>query len=307
MRVLNTQHFQRVGLGLGIALVLIGGSVMPSRAGAADLLEEITISPTEKHFELNPGETVSDSLVVLNSGQVAYDFLSYTSPYSVANGSYNAQYDVNTPRSDAYKWVQMDTTKWHADVRQTVTIPFTIRVPADASPGGHYGVIFAETQPAGETSGIVRKKRIGMVLYVKVKGDVVNEGQVTSIATNWFYSHAPVTATVSVEDKGNTDFVAQTKMTVTDLFGGVKYTASNEHNILPGTTRDIPITYDNPPWFGLFKVKVDATVMGATETRETYVLVAPYWLFVVIGLAIVLGAINVVKRKKTEEPKRHSK
>lgn len=300
MRVLSKQYSKPV-LGLVIALVLIGTLVPAGRAGAVDSgIEEMTLSPTEKHYEVNLGETINDSFVLLNSGQTAYDFITYTSPYSVANGNYNAQYDVDAPRSDAYKWLQMDTAQWHADVRQTVTVPFTLRVPTNASPGGHYGIVFAETKPLDASSGIIRKKRLGMVLYVKVKGDVVNEGRTTNIATDWFYSHGPVTADISVEDKGNTDFIAKTKMTVSDLFGNVKYTSSKESNILPGTNRDITMSYDNAPWFGLFKVKVESTVMGSVTTRESYAVIVPYWLFLVLGIAILLGAIDVVRRKKSK-------
>lgn len=303
----SQRKISRIILGLGIALVLVGGMIGPLQANAADPIEEMTISPTEKHYEVNPGETISDSFVILNSGQTVYDFITYSSPYSVSNGSYDAQYDVNAPRSDAYKWVQMNTTQWHAEVRQTTTIPFTLRVPANASPGGHYGIIFAETKAQDDAAGIARKKRIGIVLYVKVKGDIVNEGRVTNIATGWFYSHPPVTATVTIEDKGNTDFTAQSKMTVTDLFGGVKYTGSKDYNVLPGTTRDVSLTYDDPPWFGLFKVKVEATVMGNTTTRESFVLVAPYWLFVTLGIALLLGVVNVVRRKNAKGPQRAAK
>ena len=304
MRVRSRKQSSLV-LGLGIALVLIGGMVGAAKAYAADPLEEITISPTDKHYELNPGETVSDSFTILNSGQSEYDFITYGSPYSVNDGNYNAVYDINAPRSDAFRWVQMDTTQWHATVRQTITVPFTIRVPANATPGGHYGVLFAETKPADDASGIVRKKRIGMILYVKVKGDVVNRGAVKDISTNWFYSHAPITATVSVEDSGNTDFIAKTKMTVTDLFGNVKYVMPQEYNILPGTHRDIPINYETPPWFGLFKVKVEATAIDGGMVHESYVLVAPYWLILVLGIALILGAIDVVRRKKSKGT-RHS-
>lgn len=299
MRVHFSKH-SLLALGLLIALVLVGGAVGGGKARAEGALEEITISPTDKHYELNPGETVNDSFTILNSGQVEYDFIAYSSPYSVSNGNYNAVYDVNAPRSDAFKWVQMDTTKWHATVRQTINIPFTIRVPANATPGGHYGILFAETQPDGDTTGIARKKRIGMILYIKVKGDAVNEGSIKKISTDWFYSHAPITAKVSVQDTGNTDFIAKTKMTVTDLFGNVKYAMPQEYNILPGTNRDIMISYDTPPWFGLFRVKVEATVLGNTTTHETYVFVAPFWLIFVLGIALILGVIDVVRRKKSK-------
>lgn len=290
-----------IKLGLATALVIFGGMGFSSSVNAADLKEEMTISPTEKHFEVDPGDTIQDSFIILNSGEVPYDFITYTSPYSVSNGDYSAKYDVDAPRSDAYKWVQMDTPQWHANIRQTVTIPFTIHVPADAAPGGHYGIVFAETKPSGDEVGIVRKKRLGMVLFVKVKGDAVNEGRVSNISIDWFRSRAPIEAFVSIEDNGNTDFVAQTKITVSDLFGGVKYSASNEYNIFPGTNRDIRLSWDDVSWFGLFKVKVDATVMGNTTTRESYVLIAPYWLFILFGLAAVLGAIDVIRRKKHKD------
>ena len=60
------------------------------------------------------------------------------------------------------------------------------------------------------------------------------------------------------------------------------------------------MSYDGAPWFGIFKVKTEATVMNNTTVTESYALIAPYWLFLVIGLAILLGAIDVVRRKKSK-------
>lgn len=286
--------FWAIRLGLAAALVVVG-MALPAQAESAT--EEMTITPTEKHIDADPGQVITDSFTILNSGQTELDFITYASPYFVSSGDYSAIYDPGVPRADAYKWVQMDTTAWHAKVRETVRIPYTIRIPSDATPGGHYAVLFAETKPPADSSGIVRKKRLGMVLYVNVKGTAVTNGSVNKIDAAWFYTQGPLKADVVVDNKGNTDFTATTTMTVSDVFGNQKFTTSNQYNVLPGTHRDIVASWDGSPWFGIYKMHVEAVALGKTVVRDTLVVVCPLWLLGIIGVGLLIGAIDVVNRR----------
>lgn len=277
--------------------------VAPLTASAEDALESITLSPVKKTYELKPGQTIEDSITILNDGRTAYDFVVYAAPYSVTDSSYVPDFttDKTSPNTDAYTWVQFPQTNWHAEPRQTLTIPFTIHVKQDASPGGHYGAIFAETQPLKEDGGnIARKKRVGSIIYATVSGDVNMAGRVTSLDIPWFQSSAPLITHAAVENTGNTDFSAAVSYQVSDVLGSVKYTSQKDYAVLPSTTRDVSQQWDSAPWFGLYKVHISTEVLGQKTEKNSYVLIMPKWLILLLVIVLAIGVVYVFwHRKKT--------
>ncbi len=284
--------------GLMVALLLAMSTA--SSAFAEDPLSSITLSPVDKHYTVEPGEVINDSYIILNDGQTPYDFTTYAAPYSVQDKTYDPNYDDTTvPRADVYKWVAFSQAKWHAGPRERLTVPFTIRVPENASPGGHYGVLFSETQPTDNQGSIVRKRRVGCVVYITVKGNNTVKGELKSISTPWYQPYAPLTSTVEIQNTGNSDFPVTSSIVVKDLFGNTKYSHEEERYVLPETTRIVDISWEGSPWFGLYTTSVGVTMLGKTQTKNQLVLIAPNWLFIVIGLGILLGVIDVMRRRKS--------
>lgn len=271
--------------------------IIAPAAHAADPIESITMSPVKKVYRADAGQTVSDTLTILNDGQTAYDFTVYATPYSVVNTSYDPNFSTNKPNTDAYTWIQFDQTTYHAEPRQTLTIPFTMHIRADASPGGHYGAIFAEVQPAPGQGQLARKKRVGCVVYATVNGDVRLSGKVNSITIPGFQQTTPMMANTQVQNTGNSDFPATVAFQVNDIFGRTKYSTQNEYEILPGTTRQIAMSWPGAAWFGLYKVHASVTILGKTTTQDSFVLMMPVWLILLLTVAVVFGGVYALTRK----------
>ncbi len=291
-----------IGIGLAAALSLSG--VLGTAVHAIDPPLAATISPVDYHHTVDPGQVITEELIFLNNGQTAYDFVVYAAPFSV-DDKYRSNFDDATrPRADAYRWVQFTQTKWHVGPRETVHVPFTITVDKNASPGGHYGTIFAEVQPDSSEGSISRKKRLGAILYTTVKGEVIQGGEVRKIATAGYHAEPMISSVVSVTNTGNTDYKLDTELTVSDLFGNKMHQATGVNYVFPSSIRDVTVSWDSAPWFGVYKVKVSATALGKTTTQESVVFIAPYWLFVLLGLGILLGAIDVLRRQKRRKTAR---
>lgn len=286
--------FRRVAIGiigLMVALPYTNGV-----ARAVDPLESITLSPTSKTYKVDAGQTFDDSITILNDGQTAYDFIVYTAPYSVESGSYGPDFTNEKANSDAYKWVQFAKTTWHVEPRQTVVVPYTVHVTENTSPGGHYGVIFAETQPQLNSASLARKKRVGCIMYATVSGDVHLAGDVEKISMPWFQTTAPLKSQASVRNTGNSDFLTTVDYEVSDIFGSAKYSLKNDYEVLPSTTRDITVGWDNAPWFGLYKAKMSVKVLDHTTTAETFILIMPTWLLLLVGVMVVSGGVYALRR-----------
>lgn len=293
------RFFRRtVTAALLVAIVSLTG--FQTIAHAADPVESITLSPTSKKLHVDPGQILQDSLTVVNDGDTAYDFIVYASPYSMASGAYDKpSYTSTASNADAYTWFQFQQTSWHIEARQTLYVPYTVHVKKNAAPGGHYGVLFAEVQPAETTTdgtALIRKKRVGTVVYATVSGDVRLGGSMLGTSIPWFQSSAPLDITASVKNTGNTDFTATVLYQISDVFGSVKYSMQGEYAVLPSTTRDITLSWASAPWFGLYKARVTTTFLDTNDVRESYVLIMPIWLVLIVSTVVISGGIYAMWR-----------
>ena len=285
-----------------IALLLCVGFGFSQTANALE--ESITLSPPEKHYDVKAGESKTDELTVINYGDISYDFTVYTAPYSVKDNAYTPDFTTQTDNGDAYRWIRFSQTRWHAEPKQTVKVPFTLTASKGAVAGGHYGVVFVETQPAPDSQGVARKKRLAMIVYANVDGPTTTAGRVASISSPWFQTIPPLRSDVAVENTGKTDFNTKTKYVVKDLFGNVKYQNEKENVVLPGTTRQIENTWDRPAWVGVYSAHTEVTVLGKTTVKDSYVVMAPKWLVFVVILAVLVLIARRFSTKSTSHTKR---
>lgn len=285
----------------GLLLVLLS-AVIPfslARAEEGTFRESITLSPTSSRFEVDAGETATGKLTVINDGETDYDFIVYARPYSVQDENYTPEFTQQLSNTDAYSWIQFDKVSYHLNPGASTEIQFDLVVPAKAAPGGHYGVIFAETQPKTDGSSIARKKRVGSLVYATVKGEYIMKGSVASTQIAPLQFRSPLSASISVKNEGNADFITKTELRISDVFGHVKYDATNEYPILPDTIRKIPLEWQNSPWFGVYKVDVSTTMLDQpTVTTTGYVLIAPRWLLIFVGLFIVGGIVYAILHRR---------
>jgi hypothetical protein len=263
--------------------------------------ESITISPVSNKITADAGVKVDGELTVVNDGNTAYDFTVYARPYSIQNDNYdNPNFTIATKNTEVYQWVQFQKSSYHLEANKTVKIPYTIRIPATANPGGHYGVIFAETQPSGPVSGnaVVRKKRVGMILYTTVNGDVQNTGQATGGDIPFWQLQPPLEAKVTAKNTGNNDFLNNTNLVVKDIFGNIKYQSQKDYRVLPDTSRTSTLQWSDAPWFGFYNVQVSEKFLDQSLSRSGYVLIMPRFLPVIFIAVILVGFIYAAYHRR---------
>lgn len=283
---------------------ILGGLAFawPAAAQSSDdaMRSNITLSPASQRMTIDAGATVSGKVSVVNDGTTDEDVIVYSRPYSVKGEAYEPDYDNKAPNTDIYQWIRFATTSYHIKAGQTLEIPYVIQVPTGAAPGGHYGVIFVETQPPkGSSDAVIRKKRVGTIVLATIEGEVKRAGSVLSTGADWWQTRPPLTVNSRVKSTGNTDIQVTTQLKVSDLFGAVKYEAAKEFTVYPGTTRRIDQTWDTAPWFGLFRAEQTITVLGKSTTGTQYVLVAPRWLPITVFVLVIVGVVYGWRKRRT--------
>lgn len=284
-----------------IAAVLTSG-VMAHDAQAAS--GGLTVSPTSIDTEVAPGSSYKGEMLVLNQSELPTDYQVYVTPYSVSGEEYKPYFSPVKGAVDITKWFTIGKTSGSLKVGDQHTIPFTITVPKGTGAGSYFATIFAETKDKG-TSGVVTRKRVGMIVYLRVSGNAIEKGSLDQ----WdvpFLQEAPLTATAKIANPGSVHFRAKVSMTVSDIFGNEKFTYENAPEVLPQKLRSIPISWQNGATFGLFKVSGKVSYLGKTETLPTkFVLVANTAArLAVIGALLLLLTLGVVYmgRKRAATP-----
>lgn len=263
--------------------------------------ESITLSPVSRKYALDAGQTIEDKITVVNDGKTAYNIAVYSRPYSVTNEAYEPNFTKTPPNADAYGWVKFPKTTYRIEAGQSVEVPFSMTVPANAKPGGHYGVVFAETQPDSTVSdgnAVIRKKRVGAILYATVNGEFVTKGQLDSTKIPFWQPQPPLHAESRASNGGNSDFVNATEFVVKDVFGKTKFTQTKEFTVLPGTSRVMSFDWNGASWLGFYKVELKQTILGKTSVDTGYVLLLPRYLPVLLIVVLLIGGAYAWFRHK---------
>lgn len=303
----NKHVILRTAAAMLVAVILMASPTVSAaeQGGAPASGESILLSPTDKRYSLDAGAVTTDSFKVVNDGKVGFNFVTYARPYYVNDDSYAPDFSSKAQNADAYKWIQFDKTSYFVNPGETAEVKYTVRVPANATPGGHYGVLFAETQPTqtNEGTSVLRAKRVGAIMYATVKGDVSLSGKFDSVDVPTFQFRAPLTARQQVSNSGNTDFPVTSTVSVYDLLGGLKYKTQKEAIVLPGTTRSIVNDWQSPAWIGIYKVEQKAKFLDTEKTNTNYVIFVPVWVYMTLVLLIGGRILYAVAHRKRSRKK----
>lgn len=285
-----------LAVGVMGVVALTGNSYAMAVENSEDV-ERITLSPSSTTLQVDAGAVQRGAMTVRNDGDLEYGFSVYARPYGVINELYEPDFTNQHENTGVYKWVQFDQTKYQIKAGESVEVKYTIRVPENATPGGHYGVLFAETDERGlEGTGVARKKRVGNLMYVTVKGEYKTSGAFKEFILPFWQTKVPVVSSARIENTGNADFRAKVSTIAKDMFGRTKYTYTSDPIILPSTTRLVEMKWEAAPNFGIFKVDQRVEFLNEKRQNSGYVLIAPRWAPVVLIILVAAGAAYAVLR-----------
>lgn len=286
-----------------VALGVIGVLLIPHGAKAA---QAITITPTSIDKVIIPGQTLKGQTQVLNQADSPFDYKVYAAPYSVTGEEYDPSFTPIPGVTNVASWFTLKTAKTRLEPYSTSALDYSITVPANTKPGGYYAVIFAETESKVEGTGVTTQKRVGTVVYIRVAGDAVEQGGVTSWIVPWF-QEPNLMQTLRLENTGSVHYSATIKTNVKDLFGNTKLSYAQKRNVLPEKIRKVTIEWEKTPALGIFKVNGTVEIFGQTTPLSTkYVLVMSKEIQ--RGLLIVLALIilfiiskKIYRRRKAKK------
>jgi hypothetical protein len=207
----------------------------------------LTLTPPRLEVSGDPGTTITDKMTVINDQRTIGTYYS-----SFAN--FEAQGDSGTPalvdaRDDLGTWIKVPDSIVLAP-GASKEVPITIKIPANATPGGHFAAVFWGTQPNstnGDNIGIGAKT--GMLVLLTVSGEISEQGGVTEFDTvdgKRFFSSLPIPFYYKFENGGNDRIkpVGNVVMKNMIFLTSAKVPGNPvDGNILPKSTRKIATTW----------------------------------------------------------------
>jgi hypothetical protein len=291
---------RRIIIGVLVAIFATAGLASPSVYAASGGL---TISPTSADIKLRPGESSKGQMLVINQGEIDVSYKVYATPYSVNGEEYKPYFTPVRGATDITKWFTFGKEGGSLKVGNQNTIPYTVTVPKGTGAGSYFGTIFAETEDKGN-AGVITRKRVGMVVYLRVLGNATEKGSVSAWNVPWI-QEAPFKANIKMTNEGSVHYRAKMNVRVSDIFGGVKLTYTRDPVVLPQKIRDIPVVWENGATFGLFKIDGDVTYLGKAEklpTRIVFIANTPMRLLTAGMLAAFIAIVVVLWRKRAVAP-----
>lgn len=210
----------------------------------------LSLSPVRIEISGNPGETVTKEMVVTNESEGNSVYYSSYSNFE-ASGDTGSPSFVE-PKNDIGTWMST-TASIDLKAKEAKTISFSIEIPKDAEPGGHFGAIFWGTNPNGGSSGVAVGSKTGILVLLSVNGDVKEDGGLVDFKikdNKIFYNTLPVSFTYRFRNDGGDRIKPVGKIVMHDLF----YIPEDKidanlggGNVLPSSTRRFNVDWVKNP------------------------------------------------------------
>ena len=266
--------------------------------------QALEISPPVVNLVADPGQTVNTKIWLRNisggtlvvSNQVN-DFLAGGedgTPKLLLDDTETSPYSIKLWTSPLS---EVTLTK-----SQLKSLPITIKVPANASPGGYCGVIrFTGRAPTLTGTGVSLSASLGSLIMLKVHGtakeklSLVEFGVSQNGKNGTIFEETPITFFQRLKNEGNIHEQPTGLITITDMFGKKVANVNvndNPHSILPNSIRrfEEPLdkaTIGDKMLFGKYTADLKVTYGDNKDvlTKSPTFWIIPYKL---IGILIVL-------------------
>ncbi|MEV4535469.1 DUF916 domain-containing protein [Asanoa sp. NPDC049518] len=312
-----------VALAAAALTVTTGLVASPARAADGDVAWTVRTASnsfgadrSSFSYAVNPGGKVDDSMVVANHGKTALDLAVYASDgFTTQTG----QLDLLTrdkPSKALGVWLRAGNSRVTVQPGKSVDVPFTVAVPANATPGDYVGgVVTSLTQP-DQQQGINVERRLGIRVKLRIGGELTPQLTIEDLHVGYAGSGNPfakgsATVTYTIHNTGNATESARQAVSLSGPFGWLRAAAGSvpqSPELLPGESWKVSV-----PVHGVapaLRLTATATLTplvtdasGSTTSLDaldatTHGWAVPWTLvsLVVVLIAVVIAIVVVTRR-----------
>lgn len=275
-------------------------------------------------YQMGAGGTYRDRAIVVNYGNTPLRLGIYAADLgNSASGALVVGLPDDAGQHDAGAWVKLPKKLVTVDVAPassrgpgTKIVPFTLQVPADASPGDHGGALVAVLSTLGRNpkgENVRLNQRVATRLYVRVNGPVTPRLEIDDLRATYHQNLNPigggsVTVHYVVRNSGNIRLAAQQVVTVTGMFGTTKTVTGRKIDLLfPHGAQPVNVTIKGvfPTMWEKARVKVTPLLFAdqkpvpvPTAARSVSFVAVPWTLLGCVFLLLALTVGFFLRRRR---------
>jgi hypothetical protein len=286
-------------------LITVAALVLPQLSLAQGSIT-LSVSPTLFDMTASPTQEWTSNVRVINANEVPLqiytDVVNFSSNGEGGQGSLAPVLAEESDGATLAEWITIDDAERLIPAEQTVSIPFTINVPDDAPPGGHFAAILIGTRSfdgAGGAAQVETSQVVTALVFLRVAGDINEAGQIRDFTTSRLISEAPaMDFSIRFENTGNVHLQPQGNITITNMWGkerGVLPINQNSQfgNVLPESIRKYTFNWTGDWSFAdIGRYKAVATLAYGDQARKFTDRTTTFWVIPWRALLLVLVIVG---------------
>jgi hypothetical protein len=282
---------QSILTGIAAAVALSAALLLPVSSFASTGL---TIQPIKISQTMKPDSSTSGQIQLSNASaeDVVVDIS--IQDFVPTSGTESFQFVGRAPGVTSVRdWITINSPlEFTFKPNESKQIPYTIKAPADAEPGSHFGVIFFKaTNAADKDSQIKVGTQVGVLTFVTIPGKFEQKGEIASFTAPTFVQSGPVNLEMMFSNTGTVYFEPKGTIDITNMFGSKIATVPiGGYAVLPTGLKKMDFPW-NVKGFLLGHYKATAHVYD-TDGNEIATATASFWavpIWYLIGFIVVLA------------------
>ena len=276
-------------------------------AKAADPQDKLTltISPPLIKINMQPGESWSSSVKLVNNNTEQIKVYAQVLDFKSKDEGgvefiHRKEGDEGQNAFSLSKQIKVSQEAFLVDPQKTADAPFSIILPPDFEPGGHYAAIVVSTEPESkiEGSGISISSGLTTLVMLKVKGEIREEARILRFkASKNIYQEPKADLELKIENLGNVHIQPTGEIRIYDMWnndaGFITINKSSEFgNILPQSSRKWEYGWEGKKGIThMGRYKAIMVVSYGEEKPKTEPRVAYFWVLNYKTLGTVFGSL----------------
>lgn len=279
------------------ALVLTSGGLIPQASAQVS----ISLFPLKFRITVEPGTSFSDKITVINPNDFSIGVKAEVENLKPGEEGAIDLSEMDIPYG-LMKWVEIDRQVFTLAPQERRQIPFSVNIPENGEPGGHYGaILFRAIPPPGGEGGIMAiSGRVGSVLLVEVPGETVKTGEISEFTGPSYMSRGPTEFIFKVKNTGNTHYFPEGKIVVDGIFAKRTELDFESRVVFPGYSRTYKAVWPVRYAFGPITATALINIPDSGSRQASFTLFAFPWQegSAVLALIILIWLGSRVFRKK---------
>lgn len=265
--------------------------------------EAVSLSPLIFELSANPGDTVSNVLKVTNTDPYPVNIVIDIEDFSAIGeeGQVTLKQGEDSSTYSLAGWITAAPNAFTIPANNSVTVQFTINIPIDAEPGGHYSSVLASISATPVDGGVTIAQKIGSLLLLNVAGDVEEKLFIEELFVEPFSEYGPVNIISRFENSGTIHLKPRGFILIKNIFGQeVEQLDLPQKNVLPKSIRRIEILWGERIMFGRYEATLTA-IYGSTNqplSAITTFWVIPWKIATAILVGIIILLSILIKGRK---------